>query len=160
MLDTFGGAGYGAYAEDVTMRFLVHWGAIAMITLTPVQTLAGPVEDGAAAIDRWVAAYNAADLEGLMKAYAPDAILQGTSEPQINVGTDDLRKYFKRLPQGSSSVSIQERRMVVINDTAVLGVGFYTFKGGPARFSFLTVKRGDGWVIQHHHSSSIPKGRD
>ena len=118
------------------------------------------VEDGAAAIDRWVAAYNANDLEALMKAYTPDAILQGTSEPQINVGTTDLRQYFKRLPQGGSSVSIQERRMFVINDTTVLGVGTYSFKGGPARFSFLVVKRGNDWLIQHHHSSSIPKGRN
>ena len=122
--------------------------------------MAGPAEEGEAAIDRWVAAYNANDLEALMKAYAPDAILQGTSEPQINVGTEDLRKYFKRLPNGGSSVSIQERRMVAINDTTALGLGLYSFKGGPARFSFLVVKRGNDWVIQHHHSSSIPKGRN
>ena len=117
-------------------------------------------EDGAAAIDRWVAAYNANDLEALMLAYAPDGILQGTSEPQINVGTEDLRKYFKRLANGGSRVSIQERRMVAVNDTTALGLGVYTFRGGPARFSFLVVKRGNDWVIQHHHSSSIPKGRD
>ena len=107
--------------------------------------MAGPEEDGAAAIDRWVAAYNANDLDALMKAYAPDAILQGTSEPQINVGTADLRKYFRNLPKGGSSNSIQERRMFVINDTTVLGVGIYTFKSGPARFSFLVVKRGNDW---------------
>ena len=95
-----------------------------------------------------------------MKAYAPDAILQGTSEPQINEGTADLRQYFMRLPNGGSSVSIQERRMIVVNDTTALGVGFYTFKGGPARFSFLVVKRRNDWLIQHHHSSSIPKGRN
>jgi hypothetical protein len=133
---------------------------MAFMTFAPIQALAGPAEDGAAAIDRWVTAYNAADLEALMKAYAPDAILQGTSEPQINVGTSDLRQYFKRLPNGGSSVSIQERRMVVINDTTVLGLGLYTFRGGPARFSFLVVKRGNDWMIQHHHSSSIPKGRN
>ena len=132
----------------------------AIMTLTPTTASAGPAEDGAAAIDRWVAAYNANDLDALMKAYAPDAILQGTSEPQINVGTAELRKYFRNLPKGGSSNSIQERRMFVINDTTVLGVGFYTFKGGPRRFSFLVVKRGNDWVIQHHHSSAIPKGRD
>jgi hypothetical protein len=142
------------------MRRLFPWIFVALMTLAPIGSSAGPAEDGAAAIDRWVAAYNANDLEALMKAYAPDAILQGTSEPQINVGTGDLRKYFKRLPSGGSSVSIQERRMVVINDATVLGLGFYTFKGGPRRFSFLVVKRGNDWVIQHHHSSSIPKGRE
>ena len=125
-----------------------------------VTAMAGPEDEGAAAIDRWVAAYNANDLDALMKAYAPDAVLQGTSEPQINVGTAELRKYFRNLPKGGSSNSIQERWMFVINDTTVLGVGIYTFKSGPARFSFLTVKRGNDWVIQHHHSSSIPKGRN
>lgn len=139
---------------------LIQLAIIALMILTPANAPAGPAEDGAAAIDRWVAAYNAADLEALMKAYAPDALLQGTSEPQINVGTADLRQYFKRLPAGGSSVSIQERRMVVVNDTTVLGLGFYSFKGGPARFSFLVVKRGNDWLIQHHHSSSIPKGRN
>jgi hypothetical protein len=139
---------------------LIQFAIIATMAFIPIGALAGPAEDGAAAIDRWNAAYNANDLDALMKAYAPDAILQGTSEPQINVGTEDLRKYFRNLPKGGSSNSIQERRMFAINETTVLGVGIYTFKSGPARFSFLTVKRGNEWVIQHHHSSSIPKGRN
>lgn len=140
---------------------LVRCALVAMfVAWEAVTAMAGPEEDGAAAIDRWNAAYNANDLDALMKAYAPDAILQGSSEPQINVGTADLRKYFRNLPKGGSSNTIHERRMFVINDTTVLGVGTYSFKGGPARFSFLVVKRGNDWLIQHHHSSSIPKGRD
>jgi hypothetical protein len=142
------------------MGWLIGCALVALLAMVPVTAMVGPEEDGAAAIDRWVAAYNANDLDALMKAYAPDAILQGTSEPQINVGTADLRQYFKRLPAGGSRVSIQERRMFVINDTTALGVGIYTFRGGPARFSFLAVKRGNEWLIQHHHSSSIPKGRN
>jgi hypothetical protein len=130
----------------------------AVMTLTPIKTFAGPAEEGATAIDRWVAAYSANDLDALAKVYAPDAILQGTSEPQINVGTEALRKYFRNLPGSGNKVIIQERRMIVIDDTTVLGVGFYTFRN-PARFSFLVVKRGDAWVIAHHHSSSIPSGR-
>ena len=142
------------------MAWLVRCAFVALLAFVPVTAMAGSEEDGAAAIDRWVAAYNANDLDALMKVYAPDAILQGTSEPQINVGTADLRKYFRNLPKGGSSNSIQERRMFVINDSTVLGVGLYTFRGGPARFSFLVVKRGNDWLIQHHHSSSIPKGRN
>jgi len=142
------------------MAWLVRCALVVLLAMVPVTAMAGPAEDGAAAIDRWNAAYNANDLDALMKVYAPDAVLQGTSEPQINVGTADLRKYFRNLPKGGSSNTIHERRMFVINDTAVLGVGTYSFKGGPARFSFLVVKRGDDWLIQHHHSSSIPKGRN
>ena len=142
------------------MRRFLRLVVVVFFAHIPVTSMAGPAEDGAAAIDRWAAAYNANDLDALMKAYAPDAVLQGTSEPQINVGTEDLRKYFRNLPKGGSSVSFQERRMFVINDTTVLGVGLYTFRTNPARFSFLAVKRGNDWVIQHHHSSSIPKGRN
>lgn len=141
------------------MARFVRFVFVALLLGWPVTGMAGPAEDAAAAIDRWNAAYNANDLDALVKAYAPDAILQGTSEPQINVGSADIRKYFRNLPKGGSSNSIQERRMFVINDTTVLGVGFYTFKGGPRRFSFLVVKRGNEWLIQHHHSSAIPKGR-
>ena len=142
------------------MAWLVRCALAALVCMASVTAMAGPAEDGAAAIDRWNAAYNANDLDALVKAYAPDAILQGTSEPQINVGTADLRKYFRNLPKGGSSNTIHERRMFVINDTTVLGIGTYSFKSGPARFSFLVVKRGNDWLIQHHHSSSIPKGRD
>jgi uncharacterized protein (TIGR02246 family) len=131
---------------------------IASMSLMPVTTFAGPAEDGAATIDRWVAAYSANDVEAMLKVYAPDGILQGTSEPQINVGTDAIRKYFRNLPKSGNKVTIQERRMVVINDTTVLGIGFYTFRG-PARFSFLVVRRGNDWFIAHHHSSSVPAGR-
>lgn len=142
------------------MDWFIRCALAALVVLGSISAMAGPAEDGAAAIDRWNAAYNANDLDALMKAYTADAILQGTSEPQINVGTADLRKYFRNLPKGGSKNTIHERRMFVINDTTVLGVGTYSFKGGPARFSFLVVKRGDNWLIQHHHSSSIPKGRD
>ena len=117
-------------------------------------------EDGAAAIDRWNAAYNANDLDALVKAYAPDAILQGTSEAadQCRDGGDSAST-LGTLPKGGSN-SIQERRMFVINDTTVLGSVSTRSKAGQRRFSFLVVKRGNDWLIQHHHSSAIPKGRD
>jgi hypothetical protein len=45
--------------------------------------------------------------------------------------------------------------MVTLNDTTVMGIGFYKFKN-PSRFSFVVVKRGNDWMIAHHHSSLIP----
>jgi len=129
-----------------------------LVVFVPTMSMAGPAEDAAAAVDRWAAAYSANDVEAMLKVYAPDAILQGTSEPQINVGAEAIRKYFRGLPNSGNKVTIQERQMVVINETTALGLGFYTFRQ-PARFSFLVVKRGNDWFIAHHHSSSIPKGR-
>jgi uncharacterized protein (TIGR02246 family) len=139
------------------LRFIA-WVLVGLLALLPVKTFAAPAEDGAAAIDRWVAAYSSNDVDALLKVYAPDAILQGTSEPQINIGSDAIRRYFRGLPNSGNKVTIQERRMVVINPTTVLGLGFYTFRM-PARFSFLIVRRDNEWFIAHHHSSSIPAGR-
>jgi hypothetical protein len=130
----------------------------AIVAFAPITTFAGPAEDASAAIDRWVAAYSSNDVEALMKVYAPDALLHGTSEPQLNAGTAALRQYFRGLPGSGNKVAIQERRMVVLSDTSAMGVGFYTFRN-PARFTFVVVKRGNDWVIVHHHSSSIPAGR-
>ena len=118
------------------MRKFVLLTCIMVVASMPSKTIAGPAEDASAAIDRWVAAYSSNDIEALVRAYAPDAILQGTSEPQINVGSDALRKYFRGLPGSGNKVTIQERRMVVLSDTVVMGFGFYTFRN-PARFSFV-----------------------
>jgi hypothetical protein len=128
------------------------------IATVPFTAVAGPAEDASAAIDRWVAAYSANDVEAMLKVYAPDAILHGTSEPQLNAGTAALRQYFRGLPGSGNKVTIQERRMVVLSDTAVMGIGFYTFRN-PARFTCVVVKRGNEWLSAHHHSSAIPAGR-
>jgi hypothetical protein len=140
------------------VQWIARWIVFAFAVVMPMSTFAGAAEDAAAAIDRWAAAYSSNDVDAMLKVYAQDAILQGTSEPQINVGSEAIRKYFRGLPGSGNMVTIQERRMVAINETTVLGLGFYTFRN-PARFSFLVVKRGNDWVIAHHHSSSIPAGR-
>lgn len=100
-----------------------------------------------------------------MKIYAPDTILLGTVSPVINEGSGPIRAYFARLPGSGNKVTIGERRIVVLSDSAVLGTGFYEFtsmQGGkpvprPARFSMVVVKRGGEWLIAHHHSSERPK---
>ena len=45
------------------MQRFIPWLVAAIMTLTPIKTFAGPAEEGAAAIDRWVAACSANDLE-------------------------------------------------------------------------------------------------
>lgn len=140
------------------MAQLRHAILAVLMVLIPVVCSASPADDAAAIIDQWAAAYSSNNLEALLKVYAPDAILQGTNEPQINVGREALRQYFRDLPNSGKKVTIQERRMVTLNDTTVMGIGFYKFKN-PSRFSFVVVKRGNDWMIAHHHSSLIPPGR-
>ena len=78
-----------------------------LVVFVPTMSMAGPAEDAAAAIDRWAVAYSANDVEAMLKVYAPDAILQGTSEPQINVGTEDLRKYFRALRRAQRDIDLR-----------------------------------------------------
>ncbi len=116
-------------------------------------------------VDRWTAAYNAGDAEGLVKLYAPDAVLLGTRSPIISQGTEAIRAYFSALanPTTGNKIVLGDRRTIVLGDLrAVLVTGFYTFLRGPAatpdpaRFTLLVVNRGGVWLIAHHHSSVRP----
>ena len=142
---------------------------VAMVWMLPALAVAGPTEEGNAAIDRWSAAYTSNDVDAVVGNYWPDAILLGTVSPVISEGADAIRKYFTDLKlQGSGNRNvIQERRTIVVDDNAVVVTGFYEFvrmKEGqpvpaPSRFTMLVTKRGGEWRIAHHHSSPhvLPK---
>ena len=127
--------------------------------------LAGPGEDANAAVTRWAATYSANDAELIVNLYTPDAIFLGTVSPIIADTLEARRAYFARLPGSGNKSVIGDHRTIVLSDTAVLVAGFYDFtlmQGGKAvessaRFSMLLVKRGNDWLIAHHHSSQRPK---
>jgi uncharacterized protein (TIGR02246 family) len=136
---------------------------MAIMLLAPGFAIAGPADDANAAIDRWSAAYTSNDPDTVAGNYWPDAILLGTVSPIIPEGTDAIKKYFtdsKLIGSGNKNV-IQERRVIVIDDNAVLVTGFYEFTRtvdgnptpAPSRFTILVTKRGSEWRIAHHHSS-------
>jgi len=142
---------------------------ITMIWILPALALAGPAEEGNAAIDHWSAAYTSNNVDSVVASYWPDAILLGTVSPVMSEGADAIRKYFTDLKlQGSGNKNmIQERRTIVVDDNAIVVTGFYEFvrmKEGqpvpaPSRFTMLVTKRGGEWRIAHHHSSPhvLPK---
>lgn len=123
----------------------------------------GSARIASAVLDRWAAAYTANDLDAVVGNYTPDAILLGTSMP-ISLGTDGVRKYFSRLPRSGNKVVINDRRLVVLADGVVQATGFYEFTLNntgkpvplPARYTMIIVKRGNNWLIEHHHSSPMP----
>jgi uncharacterized protein (TIGR02246 family) len=132
-------------------------------------SMAGPAEEANAALDRFSAAYTANDVEALVRLYAPNAILLGTNSPIISEGSDAVRAYFTDLNLAGSGNKneIQERRTIVVNDSAVIVTGFYQFTRmsdgkpvpAPARFTALLTKIDDKWLIAHQHSSprAMPK---
>jgi uncharacterized protein (TIGR02246 family) len=140
---------------------------IALILWLPAVASAGPVEDANAAVDRWSAAYSSNDPETIAKTYWPDAILLGTVSPVISEGTEAIVAYFTPTKGSGNKNAIDERRTIVVDDSAVVVTGFYTFTRivdgkpvpGPSRFTMLVTKRGDEWRIAHHHSSPhvLPK---
>jgi uncharacterized protein (TIGR02246 family) len=149
------------------MKRVAQFVFIALVLGLPAVASAGPAEDANAAIDRWSAAYSSNDPETIAKSYWSDAILLGTVSPVISEGTDAIVTYFTPTKGTGNKNSIDERRTIVVDNSAVLVTGFYTFTRmvdgkpvpGPSRFTMLVTKRGDEWRIAHHHSSPhvLPK---
>jgi uncharacterized protein (TIGR02246 family) len=117
---------------------------------------AGPVEEANAVIDHWSATYGANDRDALVKLYAPDAILLGTTSPVISEGSEAIRKYFQDLPGSGRKNTIVERRTIVLGDGSIVGTGFYNFVRAaendmprPSRFTMVVVKRDGQWMIAH-----------
>jgi uncharacterized protein (TIGR02246 family) len=136
----------------------------ALLVLWPLHAFSGPAEDAGAVIDRWVAALSANDANAVAKLYTPDALLYGITSFKLSAGTEAIREYFTSAPEIGKKVTIGERQMVVLADTAAIGIGLYQFDSvnngvrvpRSVRFTFVIVKRGEDWLIAHQHSSALP----
>jgi len=134
---------------------------LVLATLVPVGASAGPPEDVAAALERWASAFNANDVESLLKLYTPDAVLVGTTGSTLIEGQDGIRKYFSRLEKSGDKVSIGIRKVVVLDDKVAYVTGFNEFtatrngetRKSPTGFTVVLVKHGNEWLIAHQHSS-------
>jgi len=137
---------------------------IALFALTPTLAFSGPAEEADALFARWKAAYDANDNVAVAKLYATDAILHGTRSRDLTLGREAITKYFTVVVNTGNKVEFVEKKLVVINPTTMLAVGFNDFmrnKEGkltpePARFTMVLVKQGSDWFIAHHHSSLRP----
>ena len=116
-------------------------------------------------IKQFKKAFDASDVEGVVKLFAPDAVFLGTVSPVLATKTDQIDKYFQGLRQlMPRSITIDEYSTIVVSENAVLFAGMDTFsqtKDGnviktPARFTMLITKTDGGWRISHFHSSVRP----
>src|SRR5262245_24408317 len=138
----------------------------AVLSLTPLKAVAGPMEDVGAVVDHWATAFNSNDVDALVNLYAPDAILVGTAGATLMEGSKAVRSYFARLAGSGDKVAIDNNKIIVLDDNVAYVTGFYTFsavRGGEIRksqagFTMILSKRGNDWLIAHHHSSrrSLP----
>jgi uncharacterized protein (TIGR02246 family) len=121
--------------------------------------------DAFAVIERWIAAFNAFDVERTVATYTPEALVLGTFSPGLASSPTELHSYFTAAVATRPRAEMRDHAAIVASDSAVMFSGFYDFtqvRNGetvvvPARFSFLTVKRDGQWLIAHHHSSVRPK---
>ena len=152
-------------SHSMNMIRLIHaLVGFSLVVIFASSTVAGPVEDASEVIDRWAEAITANDINAVVKLYTPDALLHGISSPKLYAGSESIREYFKTSPEIANKVTITERHMIILAEAAVMGIGFYQFDlfqegiRAPrmARFTFVMVKRGNDWLITHHHSSMLP----
>ena len=137
---------------------------LAALVLSSVPAFAGPADDVGAVFDRWATAFNSNDVDALVNLYAPDAILVGTAGMTLEEGRGAINSYFARLAKSGDKVVINNSKILMLDDNVAYVTGFYEFSAhrngeirkSPAGFTMVLVKRGNGWLIAHHHSSRRP----
>src|SRR5215472_13394943 len=119
--------------------------AFLLLGSMPLGAIAGPKEDAPQVIEQFQKAFNASDVEGVVKLFAPDAIFLGTVSPKLITTTEGINQYFEALRQFMRSFSIDTQSAMVLCDNTVLFAGFDTFSSTregktvetPARFILL-----------------------
>lgn len=153
-------AAIGEY-EFMGMRgvFILAGYLFASVFASP--SIAGVVDETNALFDKWATAYDANDSAAVASLYAPDAVHLGTTSTQLVIGRPAVKAYFDRIANTGYKVVLIERKIVPLDETKALAVGFYDFtvvRDGrstlsPSRFTMVLVKRDGVWSILHHHSS-------
>lgn len=147
-------------------RWLVVACVVGLLVLAaPSHAGAGPKEEGLAVFHRFLTAFTAADAEGVVGLFAPDALFWGTTLPALATTPAAVRDYFSRLrawkPNQRTASALGLPSAVVLSDEAVLVSGLWTIEvaGQPTathRVSLAVARRGDRWLIAQFHNSPRP----
>jgi uncharacterized protein (TIGR02246 family) len=146
------------------MRILLV--VMALLTMLGSTALAGPKEDALQVVAQWAHAFTNADIDGLVKLYAPDALFLGTGSKTVVTTPAGIRTYFEQafLRNRPRGAQLGEPAVVVLSDTVVVVTGVDTVtserEGTPVsangRVTFVVAKRGADWHIVHFHRSAMP----
>lgn len=149
----------------MTRRLVVACVVGLLVLAAPSHAGAGPKEEGLAVFHRFLAAFTAADAEGVVGLFAPDALFWGTTLRDLATTPAAVRDYFSRMdawrPSQRKASALGPASAVVLSDEAVLVSGMWTIEvaGQPTvthRISLAMVKRGDRWLIAQFHNSPRP----
>ena len=148
-------------------RFLM----IAAFVAFPVNAFAGPGEDAQAVFDKFLTNFTAADIDGVVGLFWPDALFWGTTLPNLATTPEAIREYFKpglgtRKPNEVKATLAGTPSVLVLSDSVVLISGMWQTErlvdskpvvGAPLRVSVVVTKRGDRWLMSQFHNSPRPK---
>jgi len=120
--------------------------------------------DVKALFDLWNNALGTGNSSLVAHLYTSSPILLPTVSNKPRTDFDEVKDYFdtflKKQPEGKI---IESYINIGKNNDWATDVGIYEFTMGidgsvvRARYSFLYVKEGASWKIQHHHSSAMPE---
>ena len=143
-------------------RVMLAW---TLVLALPMLAVAGPKEDAFQVVEQFKKAFDAADVQGVVKLFAPDAVFLGTVSPKLATKTEDIDAYFQGIKTDTPrKVVFGEYATLVLSDTAVVFAGMDQFSSTrdgksielPARFTLVVTKGNQGWRISHFHSSARP----
>ena len=77
-------------------------------------------------VDRYLAGYEAMDVEAMLSAYAPDAVFEDVAQRHRVEGTKELRQLLDQLVALHTAMGIDERRRLTDGETVVVE---YVFTG-------------------------------
>src|SRR5204862_6223567 len=115
----------------------------------PVSVLAGPKEDAQSVFDKFLAAFTAADVDGVVALFAPDALVWGTGMRELAIQPEPGRAYFASAlsnlkPNERKASAVGPAAALVLSDNAVLVSGMWQIErvvdgkvtaGAPLRIS-------------------------
>ena len=140
----------------------------AVLAVSPILAYAGPKEDAQAVFDRFLTAFTAADVDGVVGVFWPDTLFWGTVKPDLVTTPEAVREYFKqalgtRKPNEAKATTLATSAMMV-SDSVVLISGLWQVERvvdgkptlTPLRVSVAVTKRSDAWRIAQFHNSLRP----
>ena len=146
---------------------------VAAAVATPASTLSAgsseiydPKAEALQVLAKWIQAFNASDIDGIVSLYAPDALFIGTGSTEVGTNPEYFRNYFQSLkrdmPRGAklesySALEVSNTIVLISALDSVSGTKDGVIFQRPGRASFVLAKRGDEWKILQFHRSAMPQ---
>ncbi|WP_198383021.1 nuclear transport factor 2 family protein [Roseomonas sp. KE2513] len=133
----------------------------------PGGALESAEEAARAALDRFLAAFTAADPAAILALFWPDALVWGTAMPDLATEPEAVRAYFAPLGRrgpGERRAAWRSGRVLALSDSVALVSGHWEVGPGsgsvtevlPLRLSIAVARRSSEWRILQFHSSPLP----